>query len=99
MAKVTFEFDETEDRDDINLIVNRYKLVSALYDIQDYRRSLYKGYIDERDSIVVKDNKVVYKDGEKLEDYDIDNAICYIKETSLINKLDDIIDKVYKLIN
>lgn len=36
MAKVIFEFDECEDRHDINTIVNRHKLMSALYELADY---------------------------------------------------------------
>ena len=40
MAKVKFEFDEFEDRHDVNIIVNRHKLVSVVHDLSDWRREL-----------------------------------------------------------
>ena len=41
MSKVTFVFDESEDRADINIIVDRHKLMSALLELSNYRKSLY----------------------------------------------------------
>lgn len=98
MAKVVFEFDENDDREDINIIVNRHKLISALYDLSDFRRSLYKGY-DDSDTVVVKDNKVVMKDGTKLEDYDLEGTKLYIHDDKVIDKLDDILSDVNDIIN
>ena len=40
MAKVIFEFDETEDRQDVELIVNRLKMSCALDDLKEYRDDL-----------------------------------------------------------
>lgn len=42
MGKVTFEFDEIEDSQDIKQITNRYKLCGILNDVSNYRRELYK---------------------------------------------------------
>jgi len=44
MAKVIFEFDEFEDRQDVNMIVNRYKLVSTINNLSNWRRVLDKGW-------------------------------------------------------
>lgn len=97
MAKVTFEFDEFEDRDDINVIVNRHKLLNALYELSNYRRGLYKGY--EPGTIVVKDNKVVYRDNKKLEDYELEGSESFIGDELVIQKIDTILNDVYDLIN
>ena len=42
MGKVTFEFDEFENKSDVLLIVNRNKLACSLEDLANYRRNLYK---------------------------------------------------------
>lgn len=97
MAKVTFEFDEFDDRRDINVIVNRHKLENALCDLSHLRRNLYKGYIN--DTIVVKDNEVVYKDGKALKEYDTENTEEYINTSNVINELDRILEDVYSIIN
>ena len=35
---------ETDDLNEINLVVNKYKLLSALEELKSWRRYLYKGY-------------------------------------------------------
>lgn len=97
MAKVTFEFDEYDDRRDINVIVNRDKLQNALYDLSNFRRNLYKGYVP--DTIVVKDNEVVFKEGRALKEYNTENAVEYMETSDIINELDRILDDVYPIIN
>lgn len=49
MAKVIFEFNDAEEKHDINLIVNRHRLASMLYEVQNYARNLYK--YEERNEI------------------------------------------------
>lgn len=98
MAKVIFEFDDVEDRDEVNFIVNRYKIINALYELSTFRRNLYKGYEDS-DTVVIKDNRVVYRDGKKLEDYDLKGTKLYIHDDKVINRLDDILDEVRILLN
>ena len=95
MAKTIFEFDEFEDRDDINIIVNRHKLVTALYELANLRRNLYKGYA----IIVVKDNEIVFKDGRALKEYNTDNTEEYINTDDIINKIDGILEEINSLIN
>ncbi len=96
MAKTIFEFDEFEDRDDINIIVNRHKLVTALYELANLRRNLYKGYTN---IIVVKDNEIVFKDGRALKEYNTDNTEEYINTDDIINKIDGILEEINSLIN
>ena len=55
MSKVTFEFDENEDRYDVNLIVNRHKLVTAVNELSDLFRRIYNGKrYDDKDSVYIK---------------------------------------------
>ena len=44
MGKVTFEFDEDEERHEIDLITNRHKMIVSLYEVQKYKRDIDKGY-------------------------------------------------------
>lgn len=97
MGKVKFEYDENEDGYEINLITNRHTLMHALNQLADYRRSLYKGYTNKY--IIVKDNEVVYKNGEKLKDYDIEGAKTFLNDNDVIDKLDDILDIVRHLMD
>ena len=98
MAKVIFEFDEDEDRDTINYIVNRHKILSALDDLQAYRRKVYKDYHAEK--IVVKDNEVVIdQQGNKIKEYTIDGARQYTWDEEILRELDNILDNVYPLLD
>lgn len=44
MGKVVFEFDEDEERHEIDLITNRHKMIVSLYEVQKYKRDIDKGY-------------------------------------------------------
>ena len=44
MGKVTFEFNEDEERHEIDLITNRHKMIVSLYEVQKYKRDIDKGY-------------------------------------------------------
>lgn len=61
MAKVTFEYDENEEKTDIELIVNRYKMWNALNELSGLRRSIYKGYYNEGDYCSVREAEVPMK--------------------------------------
>lgn len=98
MAKVTYVFDENEESSDINVVANRHKLICAGYDIQQLRRDLYKGYMN--DIITVKDNKVITEEDHKKNNYmPLEDAKSYIEIDSVIDKLDQIIDNIYFLLN
>lgn len=106
MAKVTFEFDENEDRDDVSIIVNRHKLLSALYEIQNLRRTLYKGYYNENDyvSILTEDRKPIrmITDEEQnqanLKGETIKNTVGYVREEFVIDEIDRALSDVYDLL-
>ena len=38
---------ETDDLNEMNLVVNKYKLLNALEELKSWRRDLYKGYDNE----------------------------------------------------
>lgn len=102
MAKVTFEFDEYEEREDVNVIINRHKLLNAINKIDDLRRQIYKGYLNEGDSIYLK------KDGCKAtqEDYDLaslkgeylEGGETYLRADYVENKLNEILEGVIEFI-
>lgn len=107
MARVTFEYDENEERNDVNVIVNRYKLLSALYEIQGLRRTLYKGYCDKNDyiSILTKDRKPVrmITDEEQnqanLKGETIEGTVGYVREEFVIDEIDRALSDVYDLLD
>lgn len=98
MGKVTFEFDEDEERSEINLINNRHKLICALYDLQKYRRNLYKGYINNATYVV--DGKIVGK-WEEIRDKDFGGSkiTSYLCDDDVINEIDAILSGVSHLLD
>lgn len=91
--KVTFEF---KDSNDVNLVVNRYKMINSISRLADYKRGLEK--YDMPGEIIVKDNKVLSE--EELKDYNssFEGRKSYIETEEVIRKLDDILEDVYWLI-
>ena len=104
MSKVTFEFDEDKNRSDINVIVNRYKLISALEDLDTLYRNLYNGKIYDPDNIVyiTKDSRIATEEDYK-EAQDRGKPLSglgyYIKQDWIENKLDDILQNVRQTLN
>lgn len=98
MGKVIFEFDEDEDRNEIELITNRHKLICALYDLDNYRRGLYKGYIDNMTYAV--DGQIVGK-WDDIRDKDLaDSKITtYLSDEDVLSEIDSILDKVRFLLD
>lgn len=99
MAKVNFEFNDEEENSEIQLVVNRSKLISALYDLSDFYRQLYNGKIYDPENIVyiTNDNRIADdKDYEKAreEGHPLSGKGYYIKQDWLEHKLDDILDNV-----
>jgi len=98
MAKVIFEFDEEEDKIEIKNIMKRDDFKYALEKIRKYRRSLYKGYINNE--IIVKDKKVIAEGTEVLTlDGDIIGGKSYIPVSDVINELDDCLKTVLELLD
>lgn len=103
MAKVIFEFDECDDRNDINIIVNRHKLENALYQIQDLHRKIYNGKLYDDVTINVKDNKVLTEDDyKKFQDegnYPVKGTKEYIESSYIENELDRALDGIYEILD
>ena len=98
MAKVIFEFDEEEDKEEIKNIMKRDDFKYALEKIRKYRRSLHKGYINNE--IIVKDKKVIAEGTEVLTlDEDITGRKSYIPVSDVIDKLDDCLKNVLELLD
>ena len=87
MSKVIFEFDEDEDRIEIENIIKR-----------EYRRKLSKGYINNE--IIVKDRKVIAEGTEVLTlEGDIIGRKSYIPVSDVIDELDDCLKRVVQLLD
>lgn len=104
MAKVIFEFDDGNDEDDsINFITNRYKIRSALYDLQDLHRKLYNGKIYDADMVVVKDGKILteddYKKYQEMGEYPVKGTKHYIDYDYIERELDDILNDIRFLLD
>ena len=98
MGKVTFEFDEDEERHDIELITNRHKLICALYDLDNYRRGLYKGYINNM--TYAANGQIIGKGIEALKEINEEAKVTsYLEDEDVINEIDIILDKVRFLLD
>ena len=74
MAKVTFEFDDREEHDEVLTIANRFVLKGMLYDLAEYRRHLYK--YENRGEIPV--NEIIDKLDTILKDwYNLEEKIYF----------------------
>lgn len=86
MAKVIFEFNDEEDRIEIENIIKRNDFKYALEKIKEYRRLLYKEYINNE--IIVKDKKVIAEGNEILTlDGDIAGRKAYLPVSDVIDTL------------
>lgn len=99
MSKVTFEFDENEDRYDVNLIVNRHKLSVAVNELSDLYRKIYNGKIyDKKDLIYVKEDgcKATKEDYEEanLKGEFLSGGTSYLRCEFIEAELDRILEDV-----
>lgn len=98
MAKVIFEFNDEEDRIEIENIMKRNDFKYALEKIKEYRRLLYKGYINNE--IIVKDKKVIAEGKEILTlDGDITGRKSYLPVSDVIDEIDDCLKTVIELLD
>lgn len=98
MSKVNFTFDESEDRADINVIVNRHKLMNALFELSCYRRNLYKGYEDN--AVMASGDKIIGKITESVpEEYKDKPVKFYIEDEAILNELDRILGPVNDILD
>lgn len=104
MSKVTFEFDESEDSQDIKEVVYRSSMMSVLYDIQELYRQLYNGKIYDPEAIVyiTNDNKIATDEDYKKaleQGKPLSGKGYYINQEWLEVQLDQILDSVKHLID
>jgi hypothetical protein len=102
MAKVIFEFDDEKDKYDINVIVNRDKLLVALEKLCNLRGKIYNAKLYNNEIITVKDNKVLTDDDYKdlqLKNEILTNTTDYIDRTFVENELGTIIDGIIDYLN
>lgn len=103
MPKVTFEFDEYEDRRDIDIIVNRHKLMCAIDELSDLYRTIYNGKVYEEGATIY-----LLEDGRKAtkEDYDkanlegkfLSGGKNYLSQDYIGRELDRILEDVRRLL-
>lgn len=99
MAKVIFEFNDEEENDDINIIVNRHKIFCTLYELDELYRKIYNGKIYDKEACIsVKDNKVLTqedydKSREKGELY-IEGTKSYLSQEFVEQELDRILEDI-----
>lgn len=104
MARVTFEFDENDDREDINIIVNRYKLLGALNAVSELRGSIYNNKIYDKDALItVKDGKVLtaedYDRFQEAGEYPVEDTKEYISSSYIESRLGEALEHIYDLLD
>ena len=96
MGKVIYEFDENKESRGIELIVNRYKMICALDELEKYRHDLYNGHCE--DVIYVRDDKKAGIDENKTIG-DVKRTKECIEVKNVLNVLDDILKDVKHLVS
>ena len=111
--KVILEFTD-EERNDAYKAIRVNDIMYALWELQKYRRELYKGYING--AIVVNGDKVLDEEtiskqvkqtyAKELCPEDIDNTLppfednkSYIPQSGVLDRIDDILDGVRDLLD
>lgn len=111
--KTVLEFSGDE-RDDAYKAMRVNDLMYALWELQKYRRELYKGYING--AIVVNGDKVLNEEtiskqvkqtyAKELCPEELDSTLppfkdnkSYIPQTDVLNRIDDILDGVRDLLD
>lgn len=85
--------------DKLKLLTNEYKIYSLIRGMLDFKRELYKyGYPDKE--IIVKDNKVIDKDKDRvLTPEELKGRKCYIEESFIVDQLDNLLETAYEILN
>lgn len=96
MGKAIFEFDDEKESRDIELIVNRYKMICALDKLEEYRYDLYNGHCEE--VVYVRDDrKIGTNENNTVEEVKKTRECIEVKD--VLNVLDDILDDVKHLVS
>lgn len=98
-GSVIFKFDYNNKI--VPVISSINKLMSALYDLQQYRREIYK-YGTNDEIYVDQKTKIAYNEEELIQNRSEENKIektrKYIESESVINKIDEILEQVNDII-
>ena len=98
MAKVTFEFNDEEDNNEIILVANRHRLAYALNEVANLYRALYNGKLYTEELVTIKDGKVLtdedYEKFRETGEYPVKGTKEYLSVDYLENKLDIILDNI-----
>ena len=91
---------KTDALEEMKLVVNRHKLVPVLYELENWRRNLYKGYDN---NIKYLRNGKIYDQWENIdENFSSDDTTnckdVYLVE-DIINQIDDILYDINNIIN
>lgn len=103
MGKATFTFDTDEERTSIQDITNIPSYKNALYELQKFRREIYKYYIPESATVRIQNGNKVLTEEDFIKSANenklIENSKTYISTDYIEQRLDDILEDVNKLID
>jgi hypothetical protein len=99
MGKVIFEFDEINDRNDVELIVARYKTTSALWDISRIPRAIEKGYSFYTDEVTAKCTCWNTEHDEKNGHCRIGQKVWVVDADAVIDEIRRCLEDVYCLLD
>ena len=103
MAKVTFEFDEYEYRNVVDIITNRHALMCAIEELSNLYRAIYNGKIYDEDATIylLEDGrKATKEDYEKanLEGKFLSGGKTYLSQDYIEKELDKILEDVRRFL-
>ena len=104
MAKVTFEFDDIEDRNDVEAVIGRYKLLSAIDSISELYSVIFNGKIYDPDVeiYVLPEGRVATEEDYKKANEEgkfLSGGKTYLDSTWVENRLDLILENVRHLLS
>lgn len=104
MAKVIIELDDDEDLDKLSFLVNKSKILSALYDLDNFYIKLYNGKIYEPNNIVyVKSDGCIATDEDyekvKKEGKFLSGGEYYVRQEWLEGILEDALGDIRSYLN
>lgn len=100
MAKVIFEFDESEEKQDLNIIINRDKLVQALTKLAELRSVIVNNKFYRDELIYVKNNKVLDINELTYElDKEFENSKEYLDKEYIEDRIGSILEDMYEYLD
>lgn len=104
MARVTFEFDDIEDRADVEAVIGRYKLLSAIDSISELLSIIYNGKIYDHnvEIYVLPEGRVATEEDYKKANEEgkfLSGGKTYLDSTWVENRLDLILENVRHLLS